>query len=161
MGKAYWYIISVRRMLPDTLRVGLYPNPGTFKVAGSTSSVTINTEYRQAATNRGHLVSEFGAAVISPIDVTGTAYLDGTWSVIDPGNAPFGTFDILAADGGILGAGFDTVNLPNTTDWSWGITDTAGTDTLWVQHVPEPSTPALLAAGGLAFLRRRRPSRTC
>ncbi|GAF95046.1 unnamed protein product, partial [marine sediment metagenome] len=105
--------------------------------------------------NSGTLVSEIYANGISLIDVTGSASLYGTWDIVDPGSAPLGTFNVIEADGGIDNY-IDTVNLPNTTDWSWGITDTTGTDTLWVQHVPEPGAFLLLGLGGFALRQRRK-----
>lgn len=132
-----------------------YQGIGTFKVTGGDADITVVGNY--SVGTYGTLISEIDAGGISLIDVAGAAsFVYGTWNIVDLGNAPLGTFNVIEADGGIGTYEFD-VNLPNTTDWSWGITDTAGTDTLWVQHVPEPCSLLLLGLGGFVLRRRRQP----
>jgi hypothetical protein len=135
-----------------TLWVGTAGGKGTLKVCGSLASITISNALVFGA--NGALTSSVQVAGLSPIEVAGTAELDGKWTVVDDG-APFGKFDIIHADGGISGT-FDAVNLPSE-DWSWGFT-TGASDTLWVQHVPEPATLGLLAFGVAGLIvKRRRP----
>ncbi|MCK4660471.1 MAG: PEP-CTERM sorting domain-containing protein [Phycisphaerae bacterium] len=121
-------------------------NYGTFEITGDDAAINFSS-YTQNGT--GTLESKLDSDGLSTINVTGSATLSGTWDVMDLGDTPMDTFDVLVADGGITGT-FDTVNLP--PNWTWGIDD--GT-TLWVT-VPEPATLTLLALGGLGLLRRRR-----
>ena len=124
---------------------------GEFTVTGDDADIDLASFVQN---HKGTLSSEFDADGIATIDVSGTATLDGVWNIVDLGAAPFGTFDILVATGGISG-GFSAVNLPGA-DWSYGISGSSS-DTLWVQHIPEPTTLGmLLVVGGLALLRRSR-----
>ncbi len=123
-----------------------YGKEGTFKVSGADASISVDT-YTQ--NNLGSLVSELTGDGISVISVSGQASLDGTWEVIDSG-AGFGRFDILTADSGITG-NFANVVLPNSTDWNWGITG----NTLWVEHVPEPTTLLLILMSVVCFIIKR------
>jgi len=121
---------------------------GTFTVTGNSAVITAG-QYKQ--NSQSVLNSVFDSGGISLIDVSGSAVLNGTWNITDPsGNAPAGLFNVLTAAGGITGA-FGNVILPNTTDWSWGID---GGTTLWVQHVPEPTTLLLFGLGGLMFRKK-------
>ena len=124
-----------------------YYATATFKVTGDDADIGVGGYCQR---EDGTLVSEVDCDGISTIEVTGTAYLAGTWIVLDDG-APFARFDILTADGGISGS-FASVILPGM-DWTWDIDNG---DTLWVEHVPEPATFALVCLGGLAVIRRRR-----
>ena len=146
----------VRRMDGDAIRVGTYDEDGTLHIIGA--EATISTAlYRQG--EFGTLVSEVTADGITTIDVhrsysgglDGEVYLDGIWRVEDT-TAAIGRFDILTAAAGFYGE-FDSVELPNDEDWSWGIQDN---QTLWLEHVPEPATLSLLVLGGLSLLRRRK-----
>ncbi|MCY2929109.1 MAG: PEP-CTERM sorting domain-containing protein [Planctomycetota bacterium] len=120
---------------------------GTFGVTGPGPTISTGS-YAQAAT--GTLVSEVTATGLAPITVNGQAALNGAWTVLDDA-APFGTFSVLFAKGGISGT-FSAISLPGQ-NWHWGVT---GGKTLWVSHdVPEPATALLLAGGALATLRRR------
>ena len=124
-------------------RLGL----GCFEVHGTSGTVSASS-YEQ--NTRGTLISVIDGTGISAIDVKGEATLGGTWTVLDNG-ACFGRFDVLSSGGGLSGI-FENVNLPSS-DWSYGIDG----NVVWVQHVPEPATLSLLAAG-LALLRRKRVS---
>ena len=121
------YEISGGTLTAVTIVVGLNGS-GTFTVTGNDPIIEL-VSYTQ--TDTGTLESKFDGDGISTIDVGAIASFDGIWNVVDLGGAPFGTFNILVATGGIVG-GFDSVLLPDA-DWSWGIDN--GT-TLWVQHVP-------------------------
>lgn len=126
----------------DVYRVEVSDNlsgSGTFKVTGD--DATINLEWYLARGGNGTLVSEIDADGISTINVTSKAIVSGTWTVIDSGAAPGSTYDILVADLGFDGSTFDTVNLPNMIDWSWGI-DGSGENptTLWVERAPVRGT---------------------
>ena len=103
----------------------------------------------------GALSSLVNGSGLSTIVVSGKTYLDGPWQVSED-RAAFGRFDVLTSAGGIKGS-FDSVTLPGP-DWQWGIDSGK---TLWVQHVPEPATLALLAFGGATMLWRKgkRPAR--
>jgi hypothetical protein len=104
----------------------------------------------------GLLVVGIGAGGISPIEADSLSSLDGTLTIRDDG-APFGRFAILVSQQPFGGAPA-TVNFPGP-DWSWGVD---GGSTLWVEHVPEPSTLLLLSTGVVGLLadawrkRRRR-----
>ena len=127
---------------------------GTFKVIGDDATINFKAggDYAQGAL--GTLAFDFDAGGISTIALTdGSAALAGTLTVADIGTGVAGTFDVLTAPGGITGD-FAAVNLP--TGWSYGITDTAGTDTLWVTAVPEPATIGLFGLAGLVVLLIRR-----
>ena len=140
------YRIQAGRADAENVYVGHGGN-GTFAVQGAGAQITFTT-YTQ--TERGQLITEVTAGGVSPIVVTGEANLSRTWVVGDAG-APLGRFDVLTAAAGISGP-FDVVTLPGP-DWLHGI---SGGDTLWVEHVPEPATMAVLALGGVALLRRKR-----
>jgi fibronectin-binding autotransporter adhesin len=134
--------------IADTLRVG-NDGKGIFAVTGNGAAIT-SGQYSQ--NNQSTLNSVFDSGGISLIDVSGSALFDGTWNITDPsGNAPVGLFNVLIAAGGITGA-FGNVVLPNTTDWTWGID---GGTTLWVQHVPEPTTLLLFGLGGLMLRKQK------
>ncbi|MBN1490376.1 MAG: PEP-CTERM sorting domain-containing protein [Phycisphaerae bacterium] len=134
----------------DMLVVGedmLYDYPD-LRVLGDDASILVGSYTQQ---DKGSLYSIFDVDGISAILVGSTADLDGQWYVQDPsGTAPFGRFNIIQAGSPIVGS-FDAVHLPGP-DWSWGITNDR---TLWVEHVPEPSSLLLLAVGGAAFRYRR------
>ena len=59
-----------------------------------------------------------------------------------------------------LGIGNSPTGSPDWTQTASGVNYTTGTATLYVfvSAVPEPTSVALLAVGGLALLRRRRPA---
>ena len=122
---------------------------GDFTVVGDDALIAL-AGFTQ--NENGTLRSLFDADGIATITVSGMAILGGIWNAVALGSAPLGTFDILTATGGISGT-FDTTSLPSG-DWSWGID--SGT-TLWISHVPEPTTLWLLALG-LPLLGRRRRS---
>ncbi|MBN1435936.1 MAG: PEP-CTERM sorting domain-containing protein [Sedimentisphaerales bacterium] len=126
-------------------------NEGTFKVTGNDATITMDSYCQNSM---GILSSVFDADGISTINISGAATLDGKFYVADPGiAAPLGRFNVLIANGGISGTySSANVHLPSV-DWSWGI---SGGDTLWVEHVPEPTTMGLLAIGALLGLRKRR-----
>ncbi|MCK4850454.1 MAG: hypothetical protein KAT11_03840, partial [Phycisphaerae bacterium] len=128
------YTISDGSLNTANLYTG-YNGNGILTVVGDDSTVSVSNNYTQGS--NGTLETKFDTDGISAISVGGSAILDGTWNVVDLGGAPFGTFDILLAGGGISGT-FGTVNLPGP-DWSWGIS-ASSSDTLWVQHIPEPTT---------------------
>ena len=123
---------------------------GTLKVIGDDATIDLDTYIQNTS---GLLVSEIEGDGISLMDTVGTATLGGTWTIVDTGAVPLGTYNVLTAAGGITGS-FDTVNLPNAAEWTWGITPDS--KTLYVSHVPEPATLSLLAIGGLVLIRRRR-----
>ena len=145
------YTISGGTLVAQEFSVG-YTGSGTFTVTGNDSTIMLGN-YSQSGASK--LVSAFDSDGISVIDVTGNVLLGGIWNIIDLGDAPLGVFDILVADEGLIMGDFDTINLPND-DWNWGLTDTSGTDTLWVQHVPEPATMLMMLLGGFGLLRRRK-----
>jgi len=142
-----------------TISGGTLDVNGSFYVGAGTGQFTITGDdpvidlASFIQNDNGTLSSQFDADGIATIDVSGAATLDGVWNVVDLGGAPLGTFDILVAIGGISGA-FDAINLPDG-NWSWGISSSSS-ETLWVQHVPEPATLGMLLIGGLALLSRRR-----
>ncbi|MFH1748901.1 MAG: PEP-CTERM sorting domain-containing protein [Planctomycetota bacterium] len=127
--------------------MNVYANgSATFTVTGDDPIIHLGSYLQNS---NGTLESRIDAGGLSTIAVTETAWLEGTWNVEDLG-APLGTFDVLTATDGIFA--YLDVHLPGA-DWSWGI---ANGDTLWVEHVPEPTTLSLLLLGGLSLLRRPR-----
>jgi len=120
--------------------------PGTFRVVGSGAQIDVDQYWLYGA---GHLVSQVDASGLSLIQVSGSASLSGTWEVVDD-DAPVGHWNVLSVAGTLNGTP-SLVTLPGA-DWRWGI---AG-NSLWVEHVPEPVTLALLALGGLPLIRRHR-----
>lgn len=141
------YQISGGTLSAGTLTAGGMYATGTLEVFGS--DPVISTGSFQLAsplgTACGRLFSHVEDDGISTISVTGNASLPGTWQVFDDG-APAGRWNVLQASGTVSTPG--TVLLPDAT-WSWGIDSS---NTLWVQHVPEPSTGVLLASGVLGVL---------
>ncbi|MGB2824722.1 MAG: PEP-CTERM sorting domain-containing protein, partial [Phycisphaerae bacterium] len=119
---------------------------GQLEVIGAGGSVQAG-EYLQTAA--GTLVSAPDPNGLSTIEIASTASLGGTWLVRDD-RARIGRFDVLTAAGGLTGD-FDDVLLPGP-NWTWGIDG----GRLWVEHVPEPATLALLALGGLTLMHRRK-----
>jgi len=112
---------------------------GTFRVTGN--NATINLDWYLARGGNGTLESEIDAGGISTINVTEKALLSGTWNIIDSGAVPGSRYNILVADSGFDSTTFSTVNLPNTTDWSWGIDGSVGNlTTLWVERAPASGT---------------------
>ena len=128
----------------DRVLVG-HEGLGKFLVWGTEPVISIGV-YEQAPT--GRLTSEIQPTGIACITVAETATLGGTWHVLS-NNAEYGRFYVLSCANGLTGS-FDDVVLPGV-DWNWGIDGTA----LWVEHVPEPATLALLAMGGMAVMRRK------
>jgi len=112
---------------------------GTFKVTGNNAD--INFDWYLTRGGNGTLESEIDAGGISTITVTEKALLSGKWNVIDSGAVPGSRYDVLVADSGFDGTTFNTVNLPNATDWSWGIDGSVGNlTTLWVERAPASGT---------------------
>ena len=128
---------------------GFYVGEGTgqFTITGDDPVIDLASFIQ---TDNGTLTSQFDSDGIATIDVSGAATLDGVWNVVDLGGAPLGTFDILVAIGGIS-ENFTSVNLPDLVDWSWGISS-GSSETLWVQHVPEPVTLLVLTLGLIPVL---------
>ena len=128
------------------LYVGIHGS-ATLKVSGGDPNLHAGS-YSQGPL--GLLVSQLQNNGLSLLKVAGAAQLDGTWQILDD-NAPFGTFDVLEATGGISGS-FDSVMLPSD-QWSWGMNSTK----LWIEHVPEPLSISLMIGGCamLAVFRRR------
>ena len=146
------YRISGGELSAEILRIANRYGDATFEVLGSDARIELD---QLRMYDRGTLISRIDGGGLSEIAVSTTASLDGQWQVVDDG-APFGRWDVLTAAGGLLGEidEFD-VSLPDPT-WKWGTDD--GT-TVWVEHVPEPSTLLLFAAGAAGLLtcaRRRR-----
>jgi hypothetical protein len=119
-------------------------------VHGNQSTITAG-QYSQGA--KGTLVSVLDQSGISTISVLGKTTLSGNWIIEDDG-AGLGQFNVLTSGQGISGS-FSNITMPGP-DWTWGIDNG---NTLWIQHVPEPSTIALLLTatlGGLLWWWRRR-----
>jgi len=140
------------------VELGTRVGAGEFEVAGGGSSTIRTGQFTQG--NNGTLVSTVMQDGLSTIEVArvenfygdGSALLQGTWRVED-GGAPAGMWNVLTAAGGISISGDFDVSLPDDTHWAWGNDG----NTLWVEHVPEPSTLTLLAiaVACLAFRTRR------
>lgn len=140
------YHLSGGSLVAGAVTIGAFSR-GEFRVTGATAIAELGSYTQRGA---GILATEIAQDGITTIHVLGAAELAGDFHVADIG-AEFARFDVLAADGGISGT-FGSVVLPGP-DWSWGI---EGGTTLWVEHVPEPATMALLAVGGLCLVRKRR-----
>ena len=125
---------------------------GVLRVEGSGATVMVDA-YDQG--EDGTLISVIDGSGLSPVQVAGVASLGGAWTVISE-DAPPGRFDVLVALGGLDG-GFDSITLPSQ-DWSWGVETLGqqGIQTIWVNHIPEPATLALVALGGMGLLASRR-----
>ena len=82
---------------------------------------------------------------LSTIVATGNVSLGEKWQVFDDG-APLGKWGVVTAGESLSPPA--TVVLPGA-DWSWGVDNGK---TLWVRHVPEPSSLMLLAIGAVALL---------
>jgi hypothetical protein len=143
------YQISAGTLSAGNITAGGMYATGTFEVFGSDAN--INAGGLSLASNTGgalgQLFSHVEADGLSTIWITGTASLRGTWEVFDDG-APLGQWNVLTAASGISAPA--TVVLPDT-NWSWGIDNG---NTLWAQHVPEPSSLILVSVVALGLLVR-------
>lgn len=148
-----------------TIQVG-GPGNGTFEVSGAGASlIQTSGDYEQG--KHGVLdVNIDPTNGITPIQIGGTATFTNT--TLDAG-ALAGTFtqgqtfNVLTAASGITASGLTIVNTSPGVNFSYSIVNgSAGAQTLQVTAVsgsdvvPEPAPLALLLAGGLALLARRR-----
>jgi hypothetical protein len=107
-----------------------------------------------ALTTAGVLAMELDAGDTTGVrvDVLDACALGGTLQILDAdADMVVGAYDLFDAGGGLSGA-FEAVEVP--AGYAGSYADATGV--LTVTQVPEPSVLALLAAGALAVLRRRR-----
>lgn len=128
---------------------------GTFMAPGaSAGKLTVGSYTQQpGATLLIELAGLTQGVSYDWLNVTGTANLAGTLSVdaIGPWFLDYGqTFTVLTA--GTLGTNSIVLGGP---DAAWFTMNTVGNSFVLTSQIPEPAAVALLAAGGLALLRRR------
>jgi len=140
------YQISGGSLSAGRILLGSTFATGIFEVFGGGASIQTGELHVAAPPGGfGQLISHVDDRGLSTIVVTGRADIGGDlWQVVDDG-APFGRWDVVRSGGGI--DGHPQVTLPDET-WVWGID---GGTTLWVQHVPEPSTITLLAVAAFGL----------
>jgi hypothetical protein len=136
------YRISGGSLSASAVRIANSSSYGVLEVFGANGIIDAG---QLTMSDSGRLISHVDSEGLSTIELTQFAQLRGTWQVCD-GDAPLGCWNVITAAQGISGQW--TAELPNY-EWSWGIDNG---NTLWVRHVPEPSTLALLAAGAVALL---------
>jgi hypothetical protein len=136
------YFINDGELHVNVFQIG---SNGTFMVEGADSIIDVtNFEMSDGA----KLISNITSEGISILQITDQVILSGTWEVSDL-DAGFGRFEILQTEGLITGS-FERILFPDD-NWQWGM----DSQSLWVEHIPEPSSLILLYLGSLILKRMK------
>jgi hypothetical protein len=134
---------------------GSFVNDGVTAPGSSTGVLTFDGDFAQSALGMLELEIDLtGAGWASErLAVLGSAELAGLVDVtlIDETPDRGALFEVLTATGGVTDAG---LALLAEDEPSWNLH--VGDDAVQIEYVPEPTTLALLAIGGVGLLRRRR-----
>lgn len=139
------YRISGGSLSAGAVRIAHGSSVGVLEVVGDDAVIHAG---QLTMSDEAQLISHVEGDGLSTIELSQFAQLRGIWQVCDD-HAPLGYWDVITAAQDITTIEW-TVELPND-NWSWGIDDG---NTLWVQHVPEPSIFILLGIGTFVLLGR-------